>query len=110
MVYGGGGYGPLNYGYGKIVSATKEDDYIYIFDKFVYERHASGGAEIAFYRSSDKSDYIGLLGIDFNIEINSTTSEKMDTLYNNLNVFKHTFKKDKNGDYYWISTEKNIEK
>lgn len=113
--YPGGGYGIGAYGYSEIQSAEKTGDYIYIYDKFIYrEDYPTDGEEyIEYYTDSTKNNSIDkILFSDNNYKVIEDTikdnveANNLISKYNEkLNTYKHTFKKDANGNYYWVSTE-----
>lgn len=101
MACGGGGYGATTNALGKIQYAVQETDYIYIFDKFIYSRdYPNEDIYNVYYKTSieNSENYIGEKDVDINNAI--------EFLYNDLYMYKHTFKKSENGEYYWVSTEK----
>jgi len=109
-MYPGGGGQSCEYGYSKIERVQEEGDYIYIYDKFIYaddKLNAFGFAE--YFKNSSKSVSIGVaeewdeieIGTSDPIQINKLISKYEDK----LNTYKHTFKKNVDGEYYWVSTE-----
>ncbi len=115
--YQGGGAGVLDYGYSEIQKVEKDDNNIYIYDKYVcidflqflVSFDASDG-NVHIYSSSDMTKEVGKLeNIDeFGDELISLETFKAiyDKYENNLTTYKHTFKKTANGEnYYWVSSE-----
>lgn len=110
----GGGYGDLNYGLGQIQYVIKKNDYIYIYDKFAYRRDMDFEVEYkekyaeplnAYYASSDDTVPIGIDCIDVVTNYDEGQDAEIYELYNDLHLYKHTFKKGENDSYYWVSTE-----
>lgn len=95
--YEGGGFGDFNSGYGEIQYAIKDKEFIYIFDKFIYKDEYNTN----YYKSSNSD-----IPLEENFEIKGTLKDYLLYLFNDLYMYKHTFKKDETGEYYWISTEK----
>lgn len=102
--YDGGGLGTCEYGYSEIQSAEKDQENIYIYDKFIYidttnELISEGDNKTHIYTSSNKTEDIG----------SEKTDEKISQLYkkyeNKLKTYKHTFKQREDGSYYWVSSE-----
>lgn len=100
----GGGDDP-NHGYGKIEYAIEEKNSIYIYEKYVYERYDFSENDVNYYTSSNSKEEIKFKNNTIN-----TTEEIFDSLYEDLYMYKHTFKKEnETGEYYWVSTEKYVE-
>ena len=113
--YPGGGYGSLKHGYNLLEKAIEQDDYIYIYDKFIYaEDHPSDLKTVEYFKNSSKSVSLGneKLGAKYDLYNNDTSDstninvkELIDKYANHLFTYKHTFKKDSNGNYDWICSE-----
>lgn len=113
---GGGGY-PWLLSCSELISAEQNGDEIYIYDKYVhiYENDLSSDT-CTIYDSSDKSNIIAK-NIDSNTFLKNAESnsgeysskviiDNINNITNNkVKTFKHTFKKNNNGSYYWYSTE-----
>lgn len=113
----GGGDFPWSWSCFEIISAEQSENEIYIYDNYVhiYENNISG-ISFTIYSSSDKNSIIAtnVKFDDFlkNAEL-SSGDYSFKTIINNLKqitnnkikTFKHTFKKNTNGTYYWYSTE-----
>lgn len=106
--YNGGGLGYTNIAASKIIRAEKQGDYIYIYDKFIYcdeTEYWAGNGKQKFYKSSSKKNKIN------NVQTVDDDSyyDRMDKILDkNLNIcpiYKHTFKCDDKGNWYWISSE-----
>ena len=107
--YDGGGKGTSIIGYSKLQKAEKDEENIYIYDKFMYVDSTNmdlneNDSKIHIYTTSDKAKDVGqekdiVWGNDQNLE------KYYEKYENELNTFKHTFKKAENGNYYWLSTE-----
>ena len=102
--YDGGGLGTCEYGYSEIQSAEKDQENLYIYDKFIYidttnELISEGDNKTHIYTSSNKTEDIG----------SEKTDEKVSQLYkkyeSKLKTYKHTFKQREDGSYYWVSSE-----
>ena len=93
----------------EIQYAIKEDDYVYIFDKYVYTDYCGEkvtiGGEVYYNRAYENIDQ--KIPVKFTLEDeNYEYTETINNLYDYLYMYKHTFKKDtETGEYYWISTE-----
>ena len=118
----GGGLGETVFAYSEIERVEKFEDYIYIYDKYICEDTLEAAMDMngknKFYTTADKTkqievdetlfkrgeyDYsetrIGYMGIDKSLE-------KFFKYYEDeLNTYKHTFKKVEDGTYYWVSSE-----
>lgn len=113
---GGGGYLWI-LSCSDLINAEQNGDEIYIYDRYVhiFENDVSGNS-CTIYDSSDKSNIIAT-NVDSNTFLKNaktTTDEysskviidNLNTITNNkIKTFKHTFKKNTNGSYYWYSTE-----
>ena len=103
----GGGTEP-DFGESKIIKATKDqDDNIYIYDKYLMFKTDENSNELVYhvYNTFDKKKELNQCkDIDGN---NDCNYENYIKIYGNddINTFKHTFKKDIDGNYYWYSTE-----
>ncbi len=113
--YQGGGRTPWESSISQIKSAKQRDDEIYIYDKYIHVYDEIGGSSLeeGIYTASDKKTKISDL---INISVNSGMiegeqySEELFNKYeeklgNKIKSFKHTFKKNDDGTYYWYSTE-----
>lgn len=114
----GGGAFPWEDSTEYITKAEISDDEIYIYDKYVHlvREEKDLGESYDVYNASDKkvkiAENIESKNINSGIEglTGSERSKKIiqnieNTTNKNVNTFKHTFKKDSNGNYYWYSTE-----
>ena len=110
----GGGLGNTQFGYSEIQKVEQDDNSIYIYDKFMdisfVKAWVEGDKLVYFYNSSDESKEIGTEEYknyeEWNSENMSKNFEKFFEKYKDkLNTYKHTFKKSKDGTYYWVSTE-----
>lgn len=105
----GGGKGTSEFGYAKIQKAEKDENCIYIYDKFIYIDSinydlSQNDSKIHIYTTSDKLDDIGTES-----ESISNSDDVLENYYNTyeskLKTFKHTFKQTGTGNYYWLSSE-----
>ena len=100
----GGGKGTSIKTYSEIQKVEKDQESIYIYDKFIYVDYTnfdttSGDSKIHIYTSADKTEELGT-------ETSLTTTKELFEKYENkLKTYKHTFKKAENGSYYWLSSE-----
>lgn len=109
---GGGGYWWILSCY-DLVSAEQKGDELYIYDKYVHVyQNDNSGSTYGIYDSSDKSNIISknarsetlLDGVgDFSAKVLINNANKITN--NKIKTFKHTFKKNTDGSYYWYSTE-----
>lgn len=119
-----GGMNPNVNDYMEIVAASKDEDNIYIYDKFVRVTGLSVEPEepkVGVYATSDKE-----IIIDENLtqeELNDIVSKYdqldsggetpenyellglKDKYESQILTYKHTFKKSEDGTYYWVSSE-----
>ena len=99
MVMQGGGCGVLNYT--KLVKAEKDNNNIYIYDSFVAVRNNK------YYKSATET--VDVSGINLSNEGAFPRNYNLETIMNNyinrLYTYKHTFTKDNNGNYYYVSSE-----
>ena len=105
----GGGKGTSEVGYAKIQKAEKDENYIYIYDKYIYIDSTNmdvgeNDKKVHIYTTSDKMNDLGaetegIWNSDFVIE------QLYQKYENQLKTFKHTFKKVEDGSYYWLSSE-----
>ena len=104
----GGGMGQVVDSYAKIQKAEKEGDKLYIYDKYMYIDFVNAmvpldDGMVQIYTSSNESEEID------KVEYGSYSSFDKEGLFNKniekLKTYKHTFEKNENGSYYWVSTE-----
>ena len=105
----GGGRGAEDRLFTKIEKATKDGDYIYIYDKCLYadldpDTANTDNEKLALYTNTDKTKKIETIESDWQDYYNADNSY-MNDYVSKLDTYKHTFKKDSNGNYYWISSE-----
>ncbi len=90
----------------KLIKAEKQGDSLYIYDKAVYCIGDVAGSNC--YTSIDKDEQ-NYIYEDTYADTQRTTKEVAEYAINNLsdklNTYKHTFKKAKDGNYYWVSSE-----
>lgn len=122
---GGGGY-PWEASIEYLVKAEQTNQEIYLYDKYVHivttdsEAISNGDDEkSSIYNASDKKIALATeinlskSGIYEGIIETWDTTERDKKMISNIekvtnkpvNTFKHTFKKNTEGDYYWVSTE-----
>ncbi|MBR5227624.1 MAG: hypothetical protein IKV94_03205 [Clostridia bacterium] len=91
------GSGPVAWenSYHEIVKAEKDNDNIYIYDKYL---HVVRNNENNTYNIYSSSDRIGLIA-------EGVSLDKINSYKNEAKTYKHTFTKNKDGNYYWVSTE-----
>lgn len=96
----------MNFPFGEeshMVKSEKSNTELYLYDQFI--RLYSNGQ---LHSSSDKKYLIVAFGEDLNFKYPSNESdwEKLNSTYGDkIKTYKHTFKQDKNGNYFWSSTE-----
>ncbi len=92
----------------KLINVTSNDDEIILYDKYLYiELDNDDGSQISIpfiYTSFDKKNLITKLKDD------KLNFENIDSYENQFGegfvpTYKHTFKKDSDENYYWISTQ-----
>lgn len=112
--YPGGGYGYYQHTYRQIQYAIQEENRIYIYDKMAYIKDMDYEIEYegsyvdtynGVYKSFDSEKFFALEGINFDYNYSNTDTEIIAMRENDLYLYKHTFEKDENGNYYWVSTE-----
>lgn len=102
--------------YFKITDYKKENEYLYIYDDFALLIGEMVQSEI--YADNSMSKRLRLCIDDYNEETNKSTCTCNDIKVKNeycgpnfydidsiIQKYKHTFKKDNDGNYYWINTE-----
>ena len=103
--FDGGGKGSSIGSYSKLQKAEKNQDYIYLYDKFIYVDFENldmleGDQKAHVYTEADEKNDIGT---------ESDYPSKVEELYkkyeNKLKTYKHTFKQNEDGSYYWVSSE-----
>lgn len=96
---GGGDY-PY-YDMTKLLKAEQKDDEVYLYDNYlrIAASYETSEAEY-YYATSDKT--IKLPSKEY---IDSSNYSSNFTEGNTLPLYKHTFKKNNNGTYYWVSSE-----
>ena len=107
--FDGGGKGTSEVGYAKIQKAEKDENYIYIYDKYIYIDSTNmdigeDDKKVHIYTTSDKMNDLG--AETEGIWSSDSAIEQLYQKYENqLKTFKHTFKKIEDGSYYWLSSE-----
>lgn len=105
----GGGKGTSEVGYSKIQKAEKDENYLYIYDKYIYIDSnnmdiGEGDSKVHIYTTADKMNDIGTETEE--IWNSSSATERLYQKYENqLKTFKHTFEQTDDGNYYWLSSE-----
>lgn len=107
--YPGGGRGAEDRLFTKIEKATKQGEYIYIYDKCLYvaldpDTEGTANEKLALYTNTDKTKKIDTVEPDWE-RYHNADSSYMDSYLSKLDTYKHTFKKDLNGNYCWVSSE-----
>lgn len=107
--FDGGGKGTSEVGYAEIQKAEKDENYLYIYDKYIYVDSTNmdigeKDKKVHIYTTADKMNDIGteteeIWGSD------STIEQLYQKYENQLKTFRHTFKKAEDGSYYWLSSE-----
>jgi len=96
----------------QITKAERSNDTIVIYDKFIVVREIEEidnliGNEYLIYNTTNSEQYIDKI---VNEEVSSLKPEAfkeffLDKYEDSMKEYKHTFKKNENGEYYWYSTE-----
>lgn len=95
-INGGGGF-LWEYSTEKLIKAEKKNDEIYLYDKYIHVvRDDDDYQKNTIYNASDRKKVLGTDISGMPIDINKVKG---------VNTFKHTFKKNTAGTYYWVSTE-----
>lgn len=114
--YQGGGDTPWEMSTSEIISAEQKGNELYIYDKYVHIYGNASSSNYDIYDSSDKSLKIAE-NVSLNKIVNNASSSSgtysskaiinnLETITNNkIKTFKHTFKKNSDGTYYWYSSE-----
>ena len=110
----GGSGGDWHGGNKMIINAFKENDEIYLYDRYVFyiladdvtvdedgSLYVSSSQTLRIYPTSEKSNLLRELKSDKHFAYN----ELYDKMADLMKTYKHTFKKADNGSYYWYSTE-----
>ena len=109
--YFGGGLGNCTYGYSELEKATQTNDYIYLYDKYVfytsYDSDVNNGKDKCYKSSTMNNELLDIISSNHNGEYSNAEICKniLDNNKDRFNTYKHTFKKDVDGNYYWVSTE-----
>ena len=95
-------------GCSQLTKASQDGDTIYLYDKYIFaaqvpEVDNSGVYKTPtyYYTSSSKTNLIEKVEEDVSLDENIILSKYGEK----TQQYKHTFKKDANGNYYWVSTE-----
>lgn len=109
--YQGGGRTPWEGSISKLKTAEQNGDEIYIYDQYihVYDVASETASDEGLYTTSDKKTKISDL-INISLSGKDQRQEEAFAQYeeklgNKIQTFKHTFKKNLDGSYYWYSTE-----
>ncbi len=89
-----------------LIKAEQKNDLICLYDVFIYQETydtRDDNSKIYNYSSSSKREKIN---IDYT-KINGDNDyiEQIRNAINKLHIYKHTFKKNEDGNFYWIRTE-----
>lgn len=102
--YSDGGAGSLLTPVSTITKAYIEEDMLYIFDKYLLISESSDAPNKYDIYSSSVSDVMEK--VEINMEsISDIEHYVMGNYKDKMAEYKHTFKKNDNGEYYWVSTE-----
>jgi len=95
-------------GCSQLTKAIQDDDIIYLYDKYIFAAQVPEVDNLGvyktptyYYTSSSKTNLIEKVEEDVSLEENAILSKYS----KKAQQYKHTFKKDTNGNYYWVSTE-----
>lgn len=96
----------------KIMTAYQENDTICIKDKYMVLIQKGEENTNILYKSSEQTDVIDskvdvkqIMQQENESTIKQTSDNLVSKYQNNMKEYKHIFKKDANGNYYWYSTE-----
>jgi len=125
--YEGGGDVPWSSSFSAILMAEESSDKLYIYDRYVHIVEVEdirtdginyGGSYNIFTATDRKEQLAKKLNLEDsgyynNVSEGLTENQRKNILIDKINsyvdggikTFKHTFEKDKNGNYYWVSTE-----
>ena len=108
--YQGGGFGCPARAVSKLTKAERDNDSIYLYDEYIYiydVPNQDSSITTYYYTSSSKTEQIGT-------EKNSNSEESDSSILTRYEGkaqnYKHTFKKDNEGNYYWYSSEPLLSK
>ena len=107
-LYSEGGAGPRLEPITYITKAYIEDDVLYIYDKYLLISQPDIEKDEYDIYKDTVSEVMDKIGSDVNIHINDIDSIKeyvLEEYEDKMSEYKHTFKKNANGEYYWVSTE-----
>lgn len=102
----GGGYGPGgDYHYTTFVKSEEVDNQLYIYVKYLYVDEVCDddydNCIDYIYANEDKQNKLG----EINYEDYETSSDLFEKYGDNAVTYKHTYKKNSDGNYYWYSVE-----
>lgn len=105
--YPGGG-GPWGiYSFSEIEKATENNEYVYIYDKYLYTVLEYNPEVLNLYTNSDMNVKISSVSnyYDYENAFDNKDNSVIKNYSDKIDTYKHTFKKDSDGNCYWISTE-----
>lgn len=102
----GGGYAPGgDHHYTSFIKSEEVDDQLYIYEKYLYIDEVCDddydNCIDYIYTNEDKQNKLG----EINYEDYETSSELFEKYGDNAVTYKHTYKKNSDGNYYWYSVE-----
>ncbi|MGN1337739.1 MAG: hypothetical protein ACI4WW_04610 [Candidatus Coprovivens sp.] len=106
----GGGSTEYNANIREIEKAYEDDEYLYIEDKYLYFTYSLNDNvnDIHVYKDSDRVNEVNI--DDKFKDLSGTPYEIVNTVrydyMNDMEHYKHTFKKNEDGSVYWLSSEK----
>lgn len=86
-----------------ITKANKENDMLYIEDKYIVSKEKEN--KLALYTASDSNEKLVVMDGSNYTDDDTLRKEIKNKYENKMTTYKHTFKKNADGSYYWYSTE-----
>ena len=86
-----------------ITKANKENDMLYIEDKYIVSKEKEN--KLALYTASDSNEKLVVMDGSNYTDDDTLIKEIQSKYENKMTTYKHTFKKNSDGSYYWYSTE-----
>jgi len=112
-LYSYGGQATMVLPVSKMTKATTDNENLYIYDKFVFvieewiEEPQQGiiGSKYNIYTNSEQNNKVAEIDMEPSEIIDDVEKYVLEKYSDKMATYKHTFKKDENGNYYWYSTE-----
>lgn len=107
--YSYGGHGILVSPVSKITEATTDNEKN-IYDKFVFIVEEPQNTKYSIYTNCEQKNKVEEIDMETAGKIDDVEKYVLEKYSDKMTTYKHTFKKDENGNYYWYSTEPVEEK